>query len=141
MIVEPFRVAHLHNLAYQPEQAYMREWMQANAHTYESSNAFAMVDSEGQTLACAGIQEVWPGRAQAWCMFSARIGGGGMLCATRAVRRFLDLHNLPRIEADVARDFPAGHRWMRVLGFRCETPEGRANFFDGRKFDLYARVQ
>lgn len=143
MKIYPFRAGHLENLVYQPEQEYMRPWFEEDprmAKNYEADYSFTLIDDEGDTLACAGLTEHWPGRAVAWMLLSARLGGAGMLSVVRAIRREFASTAYTRIEAHVDRDFEQGHRLMRLLGFKNETPNGMPNFLNGRTHDLYARV-
>lgn len=143
MRVYPFRAAHLDNLLLQPAQEFLRDWMQANqgiGKAYESGYAFSLLDDEAETLACAGLIEVWPGRASAWALMSANLGGAGMLRVVKAIRREFELQKYERIEAYVDHDFEQGHRLMRLLGFTNETPNGMRKFTLGRTNDLYARV-
>lgn len=142
MRIYPFRVAHLDNLLLQPAQEYLRDWHARDpnvAGAYEAGYSFSLID-DGKTLACAGLSEVWPGRAIAWALLSADLGGAGMLAVVRATRREFDLKKYERIEAYVDHEFEAGHRLMRLLGFKNETPEGMKNFSLGRTNDMYART-
>lgn len=143
MKVYPFRAAHLENLLLQPAQAHLREWMQRDhgiGKTYEAGYSFSLLDDDAKTLACAGLIEVWPGRASAWALLSADIAGAGMLRMVRAIKREFDLQKFERIEAYVDHEFEPGHRLMRLLGFENETPNGMRKFSLGRTNDLYSRV-
>lgn len=92
-------------------------------------------------LGCAGVIPVWQGRAQAWAFLSGDIGLHMTAC-TRFVRHMLDMHPADRIEATVLDGFSAGHRWMGLLGFECETPKGMRKYDPaGRRMMLYARVR
>lgn len=87
----------------------------------------------GETvLACAGVVEVWAGRALAWALI-AEDAGRHMLGIHRAVSGFLMQAPYRRIEATVDEGFEAGHRWLRLMGFVLETPNGMRGFNpDGR---------
>lgn len=92
-------------------------------------------------IGCAGIAEVWTHRAIAWAMLSEDCGRH-MLEITRHVREALDLHPSRRIETAVFSDFPAGRRWVELLGFRLETPVPMAHYDgNGRSAWLYARIR
>lgn len=92
-----------------------------------------------EIIACAGLVEIWPGRAYAWSILSEGCGAyfrrlHGM------VRTVLERTPYRRIEATVDAGFTAGHRWMRLLGFEAEGTL-RAYNPDGTDAVMYARVQ
>jgi hypothetical protein len=75
---------------------------------------------EGDPLVCAGTMQQWPGRHTAW----AYVRPGAlphMQWVTEEVKRALDKLK-GRIEFTVRKDFRAGLRWARELGFEVETP-------------------
>ena len=91
-------------------------------------------------MACAGLVEVWEGRAYAWAILSDN-AGPYMLPLTREIRSKLAAAPFRRIEMAVDADFDAGARWAEMLGFRCETPAPMAAYLpNGRAAYLYARV-
>lgn len=99
----------------------------------------ALVDA--RPVACAGLVEVWEGRAYAWALL-AEDAGPHMLAVTREIRSRIALAPFRRIEMAVAAGFTAGCRWAGMLGFICETPQPmRAYLPDGRDAWLYARVR
>jgi RimJ/RimL family protein N-acetyltransferase len=63
-----------------------------------------------------------------------------MLFLHRATRRFIDLEPLRRLEASVEVGFPAGERWLELLGFEHEGPL-RAFGANGEDHVRYARIQ
>lgn len=142
MTIYPFRAGHLENLLLQPAQEYLRpSFTPEHIKAYEQAYSFSLLDDAGQTLACAGLVEIWPGRASAWALLSKNLGARGMLIVTRAAQREFALGRFRRIEAYVDRSFVAGHHWVRMLGFVNETPDGMRGFTpEGATMDLYARV-
>lgn len=95
----------------------------------------------GRVAGCAGIIPIWPGRFQAWAYIAADIGPAGMIALTRAVRRFLAVHD-GRIEAHVVDGFKEGERWAKMLGFKRETPRPMRGFMpNGAAANLFARVR
>ncbi len=80
-------------------------------------------------LMCAGLIEMWPGRAQAWALLSADIRLN-LLALTRVAAIYLDNCPYHRVEAGV--------RWAELLGFRRE---GRMVKYGPDQADhwLYAR--
>lgn len=142
MRIEVFKPEHLERLQLQPAQAYFaREFSQPGyASLLAQGPAFTALDGE-VVLGCGGAAELWPGRACVWSLLSES-AGPHMMAITRAVRGFILQLPHRRIEALVDCDFEAGHRWARLLGFKCETPLGMRSFTpDGRDVCLYARVQ
>lgn len=75
---------------------------------------------DGDTIACAGTVQQWPGRHVAWAYLSFT-SGPHMGWITRQVRKNLECVK-GRIELTVRADFPAGLRWARLLGFEVEVP-------------------
>lgn len=102
--------------------------------------AYAAFDDDGRILACGGVVEWWANRGDAWMMFNndCRVD---FLKIHNAVKRFLDVCPLRRIEATVDYNFVAGHRWIKLLGFTLEAPRLRAYTMDGRDVALYSLVR
>jgi len=94
---------------------------------------------DGRTIACAGLVELHPARAQAWAMFS-----------TEALARFKTIHRVIRVALNAARwrrvemyvdcQHRAAQVWAHRLGFACEG-RLRAVTPDGRDCYLYARIK
>jgi hypothetical protein len=93
-------------------------------------------------IGCAGVQEVWAGRAVAWALLSDS-AGPNFAAIHRAVHGFLKQCPWQRVEAFVDADFEAGQRWMRMLGFTNETPDAPMRKYtpDGKDCFLYSRVK
>jgi hypothetical protein len=94
---------------------------------------------EGIPVMCAGIVELWEGRAMAWA-FMAKTSGRVMLALTRKVREFLDLQPYRRIEMDVVSGFVAGQRWAELLGFKFEASH-EAYYPNGATCDTFVRIR
>ena len=137
--VRPFHPADLAVIKLQPAQMYLSEWVtkdQAEALAeYPSYTAF----DGPSAVAAAGIVPMWQGRAMAWA-FIASIGPQRFIRVHRAVKHFLDGCFIQRIEMTVDSDFPAGHRWARLLGFELEAERMQSYAPDGHDCALYARV-
>lgn len=93
-------------------------------------------------VAAFGLLPVYPGRkSMAWALVSRDIGPE-LLELTRALKRHLDVCSEPRVEMLVLSEFKAGHKWAKMLGFTCETPDGmRKHSPLGEDEHLYARVK
>lgn len=137
MNIVPLEPSHLQAIRVQPAQA--AEYAHADALASPTGMGWtALVD--GEPVACAGLVEVWEGRAYAWAILSDN-AGPYMLPLTREIRSKLDAAPFRRIEMAVDADFDAGARWAEMLGFRCETPAPMAAYLpNGRAAYLYARV-
>ena len=85
----------------------------------EYSNSWTGV-VDGQPMVCAGTIQQWAGRHIAWA-YLAKGTLPYMAWITEGVRKNLD-GVVGRIEFTVRKDFPAGQRWARHLGFEIEAP-------------------
>lgn len=136
MVIVPFKAEHLLGLRLQPAQVsaplVTAEQAAGLGHAYT-----ALVDD--RPVACAGLYELWPGRALAWAYVGVD-AGHEFIAITRAVRRHLEAASWRRVEAYVDAGFENGHRWVKALGFGFD---GLLRGFmpDGRDMALYSRVR
>jgi hypothetical protein len=134
MRIVPFERAHLRAINAQKAQ---RDW-ELGADGDPGQAWTAVVD--GRPIACAGMLEVWTGRAYVWALLGED-AGPHLLSITRAIRSALARSGFARIEMAVDAQFEAGQRWAEMLGFRCETPEPMRRFFpNGNDAYMYARI-
>jgi hypothetical protein len=139
MHIEPFRVIHLDTLKLQHAQAYLSGWVsQKQGEFLETQQSFTVIDGD-TPIASGGVISQWAGRGIAWA-FLSDIGPRDFLMIHRAVERFLDNCGFNRVEISVDCDFPAAHRWARLLGFEMEANCMRGYGPDGRDCALYARL-
>lgn len=144
MRIEPFQPKHMAGLAGRlnesqalPDTQCTEEFGQRLAAVGEAYTALA---DDGRVMAICGAMPLWANRVHLWA-FLATDSGPHMLGITRGVRRFLEASDYARVEAEVSEGFDAGHRWVRMLGFQCETPNGMAAFFPGGvRGYLYSKV-
>lgn len=103
-------------------------------------------------IGIAGLYPLEPGKADAW-MFT----GIDLPKHSRFVLKTIRNHliqceqtlNLKRIQAVVVDDFTAAHKFIKHLGFECETPDlpdgtkgGMKNYGpNGELYKLYARTR
>lgn len=86
-----------------------------------------------QVIACAGIVEIWTGRAQVWSLLSDQMPQYRKTIH-RAVQQFLAGYRVRRLECIVDPRSAAAVRWARHLGFKYEstmrryTPGGEDQF-------------
>lgn len=133
-----FRPDHLARMRAQSAQ--MAEVTHPEALAQPFGRAWTALDGD-EPIACAGVVEVWEGRAYAWALLSEH-APPHLLTLTRVIRSRLAALPYRRVEMAVDAGFDAGCRWARMLGFRLETPEPmRAYLPNGREAWLYARTQ
>lgn len=115
-------------------------WTKQHTERLEKDR-YAYTGIEGdRILFCAGVVEYWPGRGEAWAILDQALKTD-FLKVHNAVKRFLDICPLKRIEATVDFEFEAGHRWVELLGFRLEAERMQSYRMDGGDASLYARVR
>lgn len=136
--VRDFEPAHLALITPQPGQQ-----IEVNADSLAGFFGRGWTGFVGdRVVVCAGLIDVWPGRAYAWALLSAD-AGPHLLSITREIRSRLAATPCRRIEMAVDASFEPGRRWAVRLGFRLENPEGepmRAYLPNGRDAYLYART-
>lgn len=134
-----YEARHLRELTLQPAQTALRGLVSAeHAAAVEGPLSFTALSGE-RPVCCAGVVEYWPGRGEAWAFLAADCRKE-FRAVTAAVRRFLEVCPVRRVEAAVDVDFEPGHRWARLLGFTMEAPLMRSYLPDGGDCALYARV-
>jgi hypothetical protein len=139
MIVAPFKPEDLRELSLQPSQEFLVPFLKRDGYGQELVDAGPCYTGRhnGRIVCCAGLVNLWEGRASAWALLSAD-SGRCMISIHRAVAEFFDGCGIERVEAYVVPDFMPGHRWARMLGFEHE---GRLRAFQrGQDMDMYARV-
>lgn len=141
MIVERLRPEHIVSVQLQPAQSRVAGVITLDyaEHLCTLRGVGWAVTDGNITMACGGIVEAWPNRAQSWALFSAEV-----LPRFRAVHRLVTnvLNDAPwrRIEMDVDAEHAAGIAWATRLGFQNEGLR-RAYTADGRDVFLFARVK
>jgi len=93
---------------------------------------------EGMPIAAGGTLEQWPGRHLAWAHLGPETARH-MLSITRIASVAL-AKPVGRIEMTVRMDFPAGHKWARMLGFKVETACLEGYDPDGSDHVGYVRI-
>ena len=140
MRVVKFRPDHMARLRLQPSQEGFSQYLTDLEYGKALDNDWSFTAMDGDLIiGCAGVVEVWEGRAVAWSLLSAD-SGRHFFGIHRAVDGFLKAAPWRRIEATVDVGFDAGGRWIRMLGFEHE---GRLRGYtpDGRDQELFARVK
>lgn len=70
-------------------------------------------------ILCGGIVTVPPSLGILWAVLSAR-ASRHMVWLHRATKRLIESEPVRRLEATVEEGFPAGCRWLELLGFKHE---------------------
>ena len=98
---------------------------------------------DGNTLiACGGLAHQSNSRALAWMLISRHVQPKHFVTITKNVVREIKQSSYPRIEAIVKDGFYQAHRFIKLLGFTCETPEGMVNWFNsGETAYLYSVIK
>jgi len=104
----------------------------------EQSSNVVTVFHDGFPIAVGGTLQLWPGRHMAFCAIP-QYAGRHMTAITRIARALMAAAP-GRIEASVLVDFAAGHRWMKLLGFKVETPRMELYDPNGRDHTGYVRI-
>lgn len=142
MRIVRFRPEHLGQLKLQVEQQAMRDVIDRPEYGAALSLAgpsfTAMVGQH--PVACLGVQECAPHRAEAWALLGID-SGPHLRAITKAVRGWLQQTSYLRVEASVSVSFVAGHRWAMLLGLEQEGPPRRAFMPDGGDGITYTRIQ
>lgn len=94
---------------------------------------------EGRCIAAAGVTPKWPGSGTAWAILSED-AGAHMLEITRRCQHMLSVAPFRRLEAYAACDFPAAHRWLRLLGFTLEVARAERYTPDGHDAAIFKRI-
>jgi hypothetical protein len=141
--IVPFEAAHLKAIEVQGHQALVRPLLDNPLYVESlmTGPAYSAIEN-GVVIACAGLIIHWPGRAHAWTILSGDLNHNHrMLLIHRAVAGYLKECPIARIEAVVQCDFQAGHRWMRLLGFKREVERMERYMPDGGPAAGYALVR
>lgn len=80
-------------------------------------------EADGRVLGCGGFALRWKGNALAWAYVARDVPRAAWVALTRAVAAKIEgLRALGvwRVDAEVRWCWPAGERWVRMLGFEFE---------------------
>lgn len=108
------------------------EYLKQLEKSWCSSSLFD--EDSGKCLFCGGIADMGLGRGLAWTLLSSS-SNRYLSRITRYLGKQLNAAPFRRIEAIVDGDFEQAHRWMKMLGFQCETPNGMKDYYEK---DLYS---
>lgn len=97
-----------------------------------------VLENETETLAIFWFWNLGGGRVSVGSFLSQNCGEY-FREMQRLIERLFKFYNATRYEALVKTDFENGHRMIKILGFEREGTMKK--FFDGKDFDLYARLK
>lgn len=92
-------------------------------------------------VGAAGVITVHPGMGFGWGLLDRRMAGKHMREITAKCKQVMDGMVFKRIETTVDYNFLAGHRWAKMLGFKCEAIRLEKRGFSGADESIYARVK
>ena len=127
----PFAAEHYTQMDVQHAQAIMRDIVSIDGLRGLECPYASTLMQDGLPLACAGAAKYWEGRALLWSFLSSRVDARNFRQVHAAAHQFLSGLPYRRLEASVEIGFEAGHRWLRLLGFKVETPLLRRFGCDG----------
>lgn len=88
---------------------------------YEDLGPASSFCVDGRVIGCVGLFEVTQYRATVWALIAKQDFAQRFISIHRATKRLLDAQTYKRIDVQVVFDDRAGHRWMRLLGFKREV--------------------
>lgn len=144
MIFVPMLTAHLDGFELQEAQSEMEDWIKIDGYAdmlINSGSAYACIN-DGMVKALGGLADQGDGRSLVWALISKHLTGFEFVGFTKKCKQIVDEADKRRLEIIVKDGFDQGHRWAKMLGFRCETPDGMVNWFENNtKAYLYARAK
>lgn len=144
MIVVPFRAEHLEGMRVQKAQErivpMINDW-KYRRELQSAGVAWSLINEDSlEVIACAGVIDCGFGRGQAWSILSNE-ANKYLITITKEILKKMDSLSFKRLEITVADGFSQGHRWAKILGFKCDTPNGMECYVDGIKDYLYSRIR
>ena len=140
MIVVPFKKEHVAEIDQQEQQAIFGKYITEDHLEALENSQYAFTGITDRVIACAGVLEYWSGRGEAWALLS-KSSGREFIYIHNAVKRFLDVCPLQRIEATVDENFSKGHQWIKLLGFIQESIPMKHYYPNGGSAILYSRIK
>ncbi len=141
-MLQPFEFDHLRRIQVQPTQATdLQASLDETGPEMYGDAAWTMTE-QGLPLGCFGYLRRDEDRAFCWC-YLAWNAGPYLRRILRTMKHKLMEGGIPRYELFVHGDperLPQDHRFARLLGFVCETPQGMRKFDRGRTYYLYSYV-
>lgn len=138
MHIVPLKEEHITQIEMQNGQHYISAFISPEMRAQlQAGMSFTALDGD-TILGCAGVIEMWEGRAQAWAILSGKCGRN-FVGIHRAVASFLSLKQYRRLEATADINFEPGHKWLKMLGFAAETERMKFYLPNGADATMYVR--
>lgn len=134
-----FNPEHLNHLDLQPAQHGILPYLDSKEYVdlLMCGSSWTFI-GDGKVVYCGGFYPLTDTIARGWALVGLN-AGRYLYTITKLSRDFFNKSEYARIETVVKQDFEQGHRWMRLLGFQNETPDGMRNYGpDGSTYYLYA---
>ena len=139
MNVVPFLPIHLDDLDLIDQMEFMKPYLKDRLYAgFVDDEKSYSVTSNGKAIACGGMVKLDDFKWVIWALMGKETASH-MTGITRAVKTFLEQNKKPRIEMHVRDGFDEAHKWAKILGFECETPNGMKNWADRKTYYLYSR--
>lgn len=139
----PMRREHLIELTDQPMNAWVKNAFNVDKVDELIAQGAMSFIVDGKVMVCGGIANYWPGRGEAWTLFSEQ-SKYCFVSTLRAIKRYLNAElntRFNRIELSVPVDFMVGHRRALILGFKVEIPRAKKYFQDCQDAVIYSMVR
>ena len=138
---EPFRVKHLEYIRPCAVQTDELQWLlePANAEVLQSGVALSVWES-GVCLGAAGVIPVWATRAEAWAMFTDKVGFKVMRACVKTMKNVLDGLSYKRVDMSVRAGNLHGHVLAKATGFVYEC-RLEAYHVSGDDMFMYKRIK
>jgi hypothetical protein len=127
----PFEPWHLEWLNLQASQMMLSQSLtQQYGASLKSTGPCYSAFAGSEVIACAGVVEFWPGRAQVWSLLSDKLPLY-QKSIHKAVKQFLKGYRCRRLECVVDPYSEPAFAWAKRLGFQFEsymeryTPDGK----------------
>jgi hypothetical protein len=137
-----FNRLHVENLILQEKQQHFTDILKDEYYInalLDSPVKWSLIDEEKLTCVCAaGIIDMGWGRGFSWSLMGEE-SPKNMVLITKLVSRKIEESNFRRVEMTVEDGFEEAHRWAKILGFKCETPNGMDSYLLDKKHFLYSR--
>lgn len=139
MHIIPFQPTHVKMIRLQDHQAQWQQEINAAQFNEVISNAWTVVDSGGDVMFIGGVYTIWWNRLAAWSLISVYAGKHFKFIINHTIKNFEQFKG-HRIECYVDPDFEQGHRFAKLLGFKCEAPLMQKFHQNGTNASMYSKI-
>ena len=139
IVIVPFIPAHLKGFECIEQQRDIQDIFSQEYGEYLCRGEAYSVFVDGVVVSMHGVLNLEGNRFFSWSLMSNKTMNY-MHFITRHVNSFLNKFKSGRVETIVLTDFKQGHRWVKLLGFKNETPNGMEKYFNDKNYCLYSRV-